>query len=224
MAIEFWLSYNNGAEKLCLPVNPESIEVSSPFAHTDINVVQLGEFTVIGDRGLKEFSFSSFFPRDYNPTYCEYAEFPAPHECLETLERWRDTRKPIRFIVTGTRINYAVTIRDLSYDVERAGNPGDIYYALSLKEFQFLRLRQEVDVKKKTPVKSKRPPVVNKGSSTAKSSTYVVQAGDSLSKIAGRKETLGNANEWRKIYEANRKVIGANPNMLKIGTKLVIPR
>lgn len=224
MAIEFWLSYNNGAEKLRLPVHPESLAVSSPFSNADINVVQLGQFTVIGDRGLKEFSFSSFFPRDYNPTYCEYANFPTPRECLETIERWRDTRRPIRFIVTNTAVNYAVTVRDFSYEVERAGSPGDIYFSLSLSEFQFLHLRQEIDVTKKTPATSNRPPVINKGTSTAKSATYVVKSGDSLSKIAGRKEVLGSANDWRKIYDANKKTIGANPNVLKIGTKLVIPR
>lgn len=224
MAIEFWLSYNNGAEKLRLPVNPPSLSVKSPFTNTDIDVVNLGQFTVIGDRGLKDFSFSSFFPRDYNPTYCEYVDFPTPQECVDTLEKWRDTRRPIRFIVTGTSINYAVTIRDFQYDIERAGSIGDIYYSLELKEFKFLHLKQEIDVKKPNPAKNNRPPVVNKGQPEKKISSYTVKAGESLSKIAAKKEVYGDMNQWRKLYNANKKAIGANPNIIKPGLKLVIPR
>ena len=52
--------------------------------------------------------------------------------------------------------------------------------------------------------------------------TYVVVAGDSLSKIALR--LLGNAGEWQRIYEANRAVIGANPDLIRPGQKLAIPR
>ncbi|HNT77022.1 MAG TPA: LysM peptidoglycan-binding domain-containing protein [Anaerolineae bacterium] len=54
----------------------------------------------------------------------------------------------------------------------------------------------------------------------AASQTYVVKAGDSLSKIA--KELLGDANRWKEIYEANQDTI-KDPNVLSVGQKLVIP-
>lgn len=54
----------------------------------------------------------------------------------------------------------------------------------------------------------------------AASKTYVVKAGDSLSKIA--KELLGDANRWKEIYEANKDTI-KDPNTLNVGQKLVIP-
>jgi nucleoid-associated protein YgaU len=50
--------------------------------------------------------------------------------------------------------------------------------------------------------------------------TYTVAAGDSLSKIA--KQFYGNANQYNKIFEANRDVL-SDPNMVKIGQTLVIP-
>ena len=40
--------------------------------------------------------------------------------------------------------------------------------------------------------------------------TYTVVAGDSLSKIAKRE--YGDANEWKRIYEANRHII-KNPDL-----------
>ena len=50
--------------------------------------------------------------------------------------------------------------------------------------------------------------------------TYVVQKGDSLSKIA--KAEYGNANDWRRIYEANRDTI-KNPDLIQPGQSLKIP-
>lgn len=50
--------------------------------------------------------------------------------------------------------------------------------------------------------------------------TYVVQKGDSLSRIAKRE--LGSANEWKKIFEANRDII-KNPDLIHPGQTLKIP-
>lgn len=50
--------------------------------------------------------------------------------------------------------------------------------------------------------------------------TYVVQGGDSLSKIA--KKFYGDANAWKRIFEANRDVV-KNPDMIQPGWKLQIP-
>jgi len=53
-----------------------------------------------------------------------------------------------------------------------------------------------------------------------KEQTYTVAAGDSLSKIA--KHFYGNANEFMKIFEANRDKL-TDPDKIKVGQQLVIP-
>jgi nucleoid-associated protein YgaU len=53
------------------------------------------------------------------------------------------------------------------------------------------------------------------------SGTYTVAKGDSLSKIA--KHEYGDANQWRKIYEANKDVI-KDPDLIYPGQSLRIPR
>jgi nucleoid-associated protein YgaU len=63
------------------------------------------------------------------------------------------------------------------------------------------------------------------GSSTAPSSaapeqTYTVKKGDSLSKIA--KRVYGDAQQWRKIHEANRDIID-NPDLIHPGQVLKLP-
>lgn len=50
--------------------------------------------------------------------------------------------------------------------------------------------------------------------------TYTVAKGDSLSKIA--KKTLGNANRWREIFEANRDQLD-NPDLIQPGQVLKLP-
>jgi uncharacterized protein YidB (DUF937 family) len=49
---------------------------------------------------------------------------------------------------------------------------------------------------------------------------YTVASGDSLSRIA--KRYYGDANQWRKIFEANRDQID-NPDLIHPGQKLKIP-
>ena len=51
--------------------------------------------------------------------------------------------------------------------------------------------------------------------------THTVVSGESLWAIA--KKYYGNGAKWSKIYEANKKVIGDNPDLIKPGMKLTIP-
>jgi nucleoid-associated protein YgaU len=50
--------------------------------------------------------------------------------------------------------------------------------------------------------------------------TYTVASGDSLSKIA--KKLYGDANQWRRIFEANRDLI-KDPDLIYPGQTLKIP-
>ena len=52
------------------------------------------------------------------------------------------------------------------------------------------------------------------------SKSYTVKAGDTLSKIA--KNQYGNANDWDKIYQANKDKI-ASPHKIQIGQELILP-
>ena len=52
-------------------------------------------------------------------------------------------------------------------------------------------------------------------------STYVVQTGDNLSRIADK--TYGDSSKWEKIYEANRNTL-SSPQSIRVGQTLVIPR
>lgn len=220
--IQFHLSFNNGAERLQLPVNPDSIRLTSTRGYEDVEVTQLGEYTIIGNARLREIELSSFFPRDYNPSYCEYQDVPNPWDAVSTIERWRDSGRPMRLTVTGTPINMPVTLRSFEYR-EEGGHVGDIYFDMAFKEYVFVEFQRvstittNVDSVMLT-ADSERP------DNSDKLSQYTVQAGDALWKIAARTDVYGNGDRWRQLYDANKKIIGPNPNLILPGQTLVIPR
>lgn len=53
----------------------------------------------------------------------------------------------------------------------------------------------------------------------AKSVTYTVAHGDTLSKIAAKHHVPGG---WHRVYNDNKKVIGADPNLIHAGEHLVL--
>ncbi len=217
---EFWLLSRDRNTLLRLPVNPASNSYTSPFKFTDTEVEGLGEVTTIGRRGLKEFTISTFWPRDYNPVYCSYSRFVTPQQFVDYIEAWRDSRKPIRFVVTGAGgVNLPVTIREFQIEAERAGSPGDVYFTLVLKEWREKKVAVlDTSAPEQSQVTEERPTAPEP--EPAKS--YTVKKNDSLWKIS--KQMYGEGSQWRRIYDANADIIGKNPDLIYPGQVLVIPQ
>ncbi len=53
---------------------------------------------------------------------------------------------------------------------------------------------------------------------------YLVAKGDYLAKISGAASVLGDPSVWRKVYEANKDVVGEDPNKIYPYTVLRVPR
>jgi nucleoid-associated protein YgaU len=53
---------------------------------------------------------------------------------------------------------------------------------------------------------------------------YLVAKGDYLQKIASNPQVIGDPASWTKIYEKNKDIIGADPNLIFPHTVLVIPK
>jgi nucleoid-associated protein YgaU len=65
------------------------------------------------------------------------------------------------------------------------------------------------------------PPPSPSPSPAAGGESYTVADGDTLATIAER--FYGDPTQWRRIYDANRSVIGENPDNVRVGTTLRIP-
>lgn len=53
---------------------------------------------------------------------------------------------------------------------------------------------------------------------------YLVAKGDFLAKISGAASVLGDPAQWRKIYEANKDIVGEDPNKIYPYTVLRVPK
>lgn len=69
-----------------------------------------------------------------------------------------------------------------------------------------------------------RHPVKDAASTTPSGKTYTVITGDNLYSIAlANKVGDGGSNTWKPLYDANKAIIGDNPDLILPGQKLVIP-
>lgn len=214
--IEFWLKDRNNVY-IQLPVNPELIEYASPYGLNTISIASLGDVAIPGERGLKQVSFSSFFPRDYNASYCEYQGFMEPWKWIDQIEHWRDTRHNIRLIIAGTPISIPVFVEEFTLQPERAGAPGDIYYTISFTEYRPIKVKQvEVSSAASLLMAATRPP-----SQSTNPKTHTVVYSDTLWSIA--KKYYGDGAKQTAIYEANKTTIGKESSLLKTGMVLKLP-
>ena len=196
--MDFYLSYNNNEEQLRLPVTPSDFELSQRNNNTVININALGEINLIGKKGLASISLSSFFPaQEYY--FCKYTGFPKPYECVKMIQKWRDSGRPIRLIITGTSINYAMTIENFIFS-EQDGTR-DVYFTLELREYVFTK--QVKPTKVTTPNGTQVTVPATKRESKPIPSKYKVQKGDNMYTVA--KKTTGSMSNAKAIAKTNKR-------------------
>ena len=74
---------------------------------------------------------------------------------------------------------------------------------------------------KEAPAAKPVPPLTPAPPQAGEVTTYIVQSGDTLSALAQR--FYGKASLYPKIFEANRDILN-NPDLIKVGQKLKIPK
>lgn len=215
---QFWLEADGGKSRLQLPVNPESFSVKKSSGNSSVTIDGLGEVTIMGEREAVQISFSSIFPMRYF-SGCSVKKPFLPSLYASILTTWMGSKKPVRFVATKCGVTMYVTIENFQYS-ESGGDVGTLEYSITLKEYRSAKVKQinlNKSTKKVTVSKSTTARVNNK--STPK--TYTVKAGDCLWNIA--KKYYGKGEDYTKIYNANKKIIGSNPNLIKVGQVLTIP-
>ncbi|KGP79367.1 MULTISPECIES: LysM peptidoglycan-binding domain-containing protein [unclassified Paenibacillus] len=204
----------DGKTKFQFPVKPEELTISRSKGYETINMLEHGEFDFAQGEKVKEITFSSFFPKEYDASYCMYEkDFPDPRVAMNMLNTFLVSKKPLRFIITNTGVNVPVYL--ISHNTTfRGGESGDIYFDITLRTWRDSKVEKVGGATSAS----------KSGSRTdlkTSSKTYTVKSGDSLSKIA--KLELGSSSKWNEIYKLNVKTIGSDPNRIKPGQKLVMP-
>ncbi len=191
-----------------LPVTPESYSISSSQNNQTVNIVSLGDLNLMGNKGLKELSFSSFFPAsNIHGGYKTQAAFKNPFTLCKTIQNWKDGKKIVRAVITGTNINTEFLIKDFSF--EQKDGSEDVYYTLALTEY----VRPKVKIKTGAVVSLAK----NRSTKTNNTRLYTVKKGDTLKKIA--KAKLGSSAKFKELAKLNSI---SSPYKLKAGQVIKI--
>jgi LysM repeat protein len=217
--MEIWLQKNE--DKLQLPVLPATIGYSSNLQFSDYVNTKGVEKSQFSGKMLKDYLLESLWPVAYDSTYCVTRPSMSPQAFVRTIEEWISEGGVIQLQINSSNIKEAVSIRSFTWEW-RAGHGKDVWYTLSLKEYEPLLVASKTTTSSSSSPNNSTTPSRTDETKPKQTSSYTVQKGDTLSLIA--KKVYGNANLWNKIYEANKKLIGKNPNAIQIGMKLVIPK
>ncbi len=222
MAYDFYMG------KTLLPVAPSKLQLKIGNANKTYTLINDGEINVLKTPGLTEIDFEVLLPfAEYN--FARYKDGFKPAEYfLKKFEEMKTGREPFQFIVTrwlpnGTQIygtNMKVSLEDYSIK-DDFSNGFDTMVSVSLKQYRDYGTKvcniAFSGTKPTVAVQSQRALSDNVPSGGA----YTVQPGDCLWKIAATH--LGSGSKWSEIYNANKDVVGGNPNLIYPGQILTIP-
>lgn len=206
------LSFENRAEVLELPWPLQDHNISSPHNTYSFETINMGEVLAIGKKKLRTMTISSFFPSKPYP-FLFSQTFPEPSVCIEMINKWRLSGKPVRVAIMDTDINLAMAIDSFDYGKEDGDGSGDVAFSLSLKEYSYLNVERSKKPSKKAALKD-RP----KEDVRVKSTTYIVKRGDTLWDLADKR--LGDGSRWKEIAKLNNI---SDPRKIQIGAKLKMP-
>lgn len=181
------------------PILPSAINIQDYAIINDSNITGLGDVTIFGGKGLRTTEISSFFPnpkRKYS--FVSYNDYPKQYDCVSKIKKWMDKGEVLRFIVTGTEINFQVRITDFEYS-EQDGTR-DVYFTINLKEYREIKISSTTPDKKKTDNKDRTD--TKETDSKPKQKTHTVKTGDTLYDIA--KKYYGKGSDYKKIIEKNK--------------------
>jgi len=192
------------------PVNPEEVSIRREKQYETANLLSFGEIDLVQGEKIKEISFSSFFPKIYDPGYCNYIEIPDPQVAMNRLTALLLKKRPVWLSISGTIINSLVYLSSHDSTI-KGGEPGDVYFDVTFRTWRDIKVGNIGSANKGSSRPDMKPvPKV-----------YVVKSGDTLTAIAKRE--LGSSSKWREIYNGNKTVIGRDPDLIKPGQKLVMP-
>jgi LysM repeat protein len=213
-----------------LPVTPEKITTKVNGNNKTITLINDGEINILKKAGLTDIDFTVEIPQSKYP-YAVYKDgFKEAGYFFDIFENLKNSLKPFQFIVcrrmpSGRKLlstNIKVSLEDYKI-TESAKNGFDFEVQLKLKQYRDYGTKQ-INVqlasgKPRASVEPKRE--TNNSPAPSSAQSYTVKSGDCLCAIARR--FYGDDKRYIDIYNANKSIIGGNPNLIMPGQKLTIP-
>lgn len=222
--------YDFYMDKTLLPVTPEKLQLKISNANKTVTLINEGEINILKKAGLTDIEFECAIPQVKHPYAVYKAGFKGADYFLGQFEELKTSGAPFQFIVCrrlpgGGRLfntNIKVSLEDYKI-TEAAGQGFDVKVKVKLKQWREYGTKtiniQIAASKPRASAEPQRAATTSPAPATAQS--YTVVKGDCLWNIA--KRFYGNGSKYTVIYNANRGVIGGNPNLIYPGQVLTIP-
>ncbi len=222
--------YDFYLDKCLLPVAPGKLAVKIQNANKTVTLINEGEINILKQAGLTEIEFECRIPQEDYPFAVYKSGFEGAEYFLDYFESLKTGREPFQFIVCRTRpdgmplfdSNIRVSMEEYTI-TEDAKNGFDVFVKIRLKQWRdygtkTVNIILEGD-KPQASTEPQREETTSPAPPAAQS--YTVVKGDCLWTIA--KRFYGNGSKYTVIYDANKSVIGGNPNLIYPGQVLTIP-
>lgn len=190
-----------------LAVNPREISVTQDSKDKTIDLLNVGEVNVPGNRGLIKVSLATFLPDADSPFYTGCA----PETIVQSVKKAKNGKKTLRIIISGTDVNTLFTVASMN-ETYKEGQQ-DIYISWAFTEMRELNTGQVASwVRRYTDTGLCRR---NTANTVPKAVT--AQQNDTLWSLARR--YYDDGGRWKEIADAN----GLSGDEVSAGMRLVIP-
>ncbi len=204
-------------EQILLPVAPSELITNVEGESEKVDLVDIGEGSILKDIGLRRISFTVLLPAVQYSFVQTEGVFQPPIFFLNQVRQYKMSKKPVSLIVfrklaDGTEL-FSGNI-DVSFErytvLERGGEQGDFWVEINLKEYRKITSATYKMEQKEGQTVLEEFGVKREGKEIP--NTYTVKKGDSLWKIA--QTMLNDGSRYKEIAEKNNIV---NPNKIQVG-------
>lgn len=206
------------------PITPSKIDTKIKGQNKTLTLINDNEINVLKTPGLTEVSFNLLLPNVKYPKSLAFYEsgFQNAKFYLDELEKLKKEKKAVYWKLTRELPNMTplynnemkVSVED--YTIKEDAKEGfDVVVSVKLKQYRDYGTKIP-NISFNSLKKTSRP--TDKTQETTK---YTVVTGDCLWNIA--KKFYGDGSKYMAIYNANKSVIGGNPNLIRPGQVLTIP-
>ena len=228
MAAMVYITELDTGTRVALPLPPESVKCKAETKFISYNIINVGEVKLPNGEKLTKFSWSGRLPGESmkHMRIVSAADWRSPKEIQSIFSIWRNRGKKLRLLVTGTTINHDVYLENYAVDNSRLDT---VEYSISFTHAKDIKVYTTAELNiQETPQAPQVPQTTNDraasseaASETPQKTTYTVKPGDNLWAIS--KKLLGSGSRYTELYEANKSIIGSNPNLIYPGQTFTIP-
>mgnify|MGYP001025535364 FL=1 len=217
--MDIYLTNLTTSDRLRFPMLPTEISVKLANQFGNYTILNIGEVKIPSGTALDSISWNGIFPgerRKKAPYVFDWQDPKAIYRWIDNLKTQHGKPVKARLLITETPINCDVYLS--SFTGTPTGGYGDINYSIALIQAKDIRISTDTAA---TPTTLNHSATMAERTTPKKEETYTIASGDSLWKIA--QKVYGKGSDYTRLYEANKDVVGSNPNLIRPGQVLTIP-